>query len=81
MISPNGEFVTDIVAGGAVTSHMWLPSLQQTSSVAGELIPILGGLWLLVQITRALILGYVALQAWKAKRKHHHKKPATGELP
>lgn len=45
---------TDVVAGAAVMSPIWLPWLQQTSEIAGLLVPILGAVWLLVQI-----LGYI----------------------
>lgn len=41
---------TDVVAGAAVASPIWLPWLQQTSEVAGLLVPILGAVWLIVQI-------------------------------
>lgn len=41
---------TDVVAGAAVASPIWLPWLQQTSEIAGLLVPILGVIWLAVQI-------------------------------
>lgn len=41
---------TDVVAASAVASPIWLPWLQQTSEVAGLLVPILGAAWLIVQI-------------------------------
>lgn len=41
---------TDVVAGAAVTSPVWLPWLQQTSEVAGLLVPIFGLIWLVIQI-------------------------------
>lgn len=41
---------TDVIAASAVASPVWLPWLQQTSEVAGLVVPILGMIWLLVQI-------------------------------
>ena len=69
MILPNGEIATDIVATAAVTSPLWLPTLQATSATFTELWPILGGVWLAIQIVRALITGWVAWRNWKPKTK------------
>lgn len=44
------DAVTTVGAWGAIMSPAWLPSLQQTSDVAGRVAPILGVIWLLVQI-------------------------------
>ncbi len=41
------EGVTDAVALGAVTSPLWLHDL---SGVAKDALPVLGGIWLIVQI-------------------------------
>lgn len=41
---------TDVVAGAAVASPIWLPWLQQTSEVAALLVPIFGVIWLVIQI-------------------------------
>jgi hypothetical protein len=41
---------TDVVAGAAVTSPVWLPWLQQTSEIAALLVPIFGVIWLVIQI-------------------------------
>lgn len=38
--------VTNGVAGGAVTSPLWMPYIQPISEVAAVLTPILGGIWL-----------------------------------
>ena len=38
------------VAASAVTSPFWLPWLHSASEIAAMVTPILGGLWLLVQI-------------------------------
>lgn len=46
--------VTDGVAVGMVSSPVWLPGLQQVSEIAALVVPILGAIWLLVQI-----LGYL----------------------
>lgn len=42
--------ITSAVASAALTSPYWLPALEGVSSVAALLLPILGALWLLVQI-------------------------------
>ena len=47
--------VTDGVAAGMVTSPIWLPGLQQVSEIAALIVPILGAVWLLVQILGYLI--------------------------
>lgn len=41
---------TTAIAASAVASPVWLPWLQTASQVAGTLAPILGAIWLLVQI-------------------------------
>lgn len=45
---------TSSLAVGGVTLPAWWPSLDQASSVAVQLVPILSALWLIVQI-----VGYV----------------------
>jgi hypothetical protein len=45
---------THAVAVGAVSAPLWLPSLTQISNFAALCMPILGALWLLIQITRAV---------------------------
>lgn len=45
---------TDAIAAGAVSSPFWLPSLQHASEAAALVVPILGAIWLIVQIA-----GYV----------------------
>jgi hypothetical protein len=42
--------VTDGVAVAAVTSPIWASMLQNVSEFAGLIVPILGAIWLLVQI-------------------------------
>jgi hypothetical protein len=44
------DSITTAGAVGAITSPAWLPALYTASHVAGLLLPILGVLWLLVQI-------------------------------
>ena len=47
-----GEKVaTDVGAVAAVFSPFWLPTLQAVSEVAAMLVPILGAVWLTIQIT------------------------------
>ena len=44
------EKTTNIVAAGAVASPAWLPVLELVSEYAALLLPILGVIWLAVQI-------------------------------
>ena len=44
------EKTTTWLAAGAVASPAWLPSLKSVSEIAGYLLPILGVIWLAVQI-------------------------------
>ena len=46
----NGEIVTDTGAIAAIISPWWLPALHGVSEVAALVLPILGVLWLCVQI-------------------------------
>jgi hypothetical protein len=47
----NGEVITTTGAVSAVASPWWLPSLQTISDTAALVLPILGVLWLIVQIS------------------------------
>lgn len=42
--------ITTWIAAGAIASPAWLPSLQTISQIAALLLPILGVVWLAVQI-------------------------------
>ena len=44
------DLINDIIAAIAIVSPAWLPSLTTISSEAGLLLPIMGVLWLGVQI-------------------------------
>lgn len=46
----NGEVVTDTGAVAAIASPWWLPALHDVSQFAAEWLPILGAVWLVVQI-------------------------------
>ncbi|NPU64592.1 hypothetical protein HL667_06245 [Bradyrhizobium sp. 83012] len=48
------ENVTNGTAVGALTSYFWLPSFHSISSACAEIAPVLGALWLLLQITLKL---------------------------
>jgi Na+/alanine symporter len=50
MQNPIVDRVTDGVAVSAVTSPVWLPGLQQLSELSGLVVPILGAIWLIIQI-------------------------------
>ncbi|WP_167498776.1 hypothetical protein [Mesorhizobium sp. M2D.F.Ca.ET.223.01.1.1] len=44
------EKVTNVIAAGAAVSPWWMPSLASVSQTAALLLPILGVVWLAVQI-------------------------------
>lgn len=46
----HGEIVTDTGAIAAIASPWWLPALHEVSDVAALVLPILGVLWLCLQI-------------------------------
>ena len=49
----NGAYmdkISYIVSAGAITSVGWLPTLEEISSIAALLLPIIGIIWLIVQI-------------------------------
>lgn len=46
-----GEIVTDTGATAALTSPLWLPSLHSVSAFAALILPILGAVWLILQIS------------------------------
>lgn len=46
---------TDAVAVAGATSPIWLPALSNISQVAALLLPILGAVWLIVQIVTKLM--------------------------
>ena len=51
-----------VVAVGAATSPWWLPLLRESSEIAAMVVPILGVMWLLLQIVLRL-------------HSHFHRKP------
>jgi hypothetical protein len=54
----NHENATTVGAVGAILSPAWLPELHNISAMAAELAPILGVLWLVVQIGTKLYVTY-----------------------
>lgn len=46
--------ITNSVAVGAVASPVWLPSLEGVSQTAALLLPVIGCVWLLLQIIAKL---------------------------
>jgi membrane protein YdbS with pleckstrin-like domain len=48
------KVVTDVGAVAALASPYWLPILQEISEVAGLIVPILGAVWLIIQISHYL---------------------------
>jgi len=57
----SSEVYTSIGAAGAAISPWWLPILRDVSEIAGILAPILGALWLIIQMS-------IKLSEWRAKR-------------
>lgn len=47
---PSQETLTNVSAAGAIVSPWWLPDLHNISVVAAEIAPIIGVIWLVVQI-------------------------------
>lgn len=54
----HGEVVTDTGAVAAIVSPIWLPQLHAVSTFAATILPILGVLWLSLQIGTRLYLFY-----------------------
>lgn len=50
MNDPIIQKVTSGIAAGAAISPWWLPALKSASEVAGMLLPLLGVVWLIVQM-------------------------------
>ena len=46
----NTEYVTDVVAVAAIASPWWLPTLQTVHDWAAWALPIMGVLWLALQM-------------------------------
>jgi len=44
------EILTNSIAAASLASPLWLPSLQDASEFAALVLPILGALWLILQI-------------------------------
>ena len=53
--TPTYDAVTNYIAAGSVVSFLWLPTLQSVSTIAAEMLPILGCAWLLVQLALRLL--------------------------
>lgn len=53
------DTITSAAAGAAITSPAWLHMLSDWSNVAGTLLPILGVVWLIVQI---------GIKIWEVRR-------------
>lgn len=54
-LEPMTNKITNTVAAGAVVSPWWLPSVADVSAAAAQWLPILGILWLIMQMGFALI--------------------------
>jgi hypothetical protein len=53
-MSPLADTTNKAITVSAITSPWWLPILHQVSDAAALVLPIIGLLWLLVQITLKL---------------------------
>ena len=62
----NHDQMTNGVAAAAASSPLWLPSLEQISTVSAQLLPVLGVTWLIIQIVLKL---YSDLVSRRQKRK------------
>lgn len=49
-MNPHVDRGTDLVAAAGVTSPFWLPPLATVSEVAALVLPIIGVVWLLIQM-------------------------------
>ncbi len=49
-LAETGVWPSNVVASAAVASPVWLPSLQTVSETAALLLPVVGIIWLLIQI-------------------------------
>lgn len=54
----SGEIVTDTGAVAAIVSPWWLPFVHEVSQAAAMCLPILGALWLVVQIVEKIHTAY-----------------------
>lgn len=69
MSSPHlpGESATTVSAWAAVASPAWLPLLEQGGTIAGHILPILGVVWLLTQITVKITFSIARLRRDRKK--------------
>jgi hypothetical protein len=51
----SSEPATPLVATAAMAAPWWLPALKQASVYAGDWLPILGAVWLVVQIVTRIV--------------------------
>lgn len=58
---------TNAVAVASIISAAWIPTLKEASEIAGYLMPILGVIWLLVQIVRATVGAVLGRRKGKAE--------------
>ena len=50
--------ITNAVAAAALVSPVWLPWLDKVSELAALMIPILGAIWLITQISQSWLKWY-----------------------
>lgn len=62
----NRDDIVNIGAAGAVLTPWWLPTVEQASYWSAKIAPILGVLWLMLQISLKLLEAY---RKWKFTRE------------
>jgi len=67
----DGDIVTTAGAAGAIMSPWWLPVLHELSEFAAVVAPILGVIWLLIQI---------AVKLYEAYKRHKFRKELSAQL-
>lgn len=63
------ETATNAVAVASLSVPLWLPDLKDVSEFAGEWVPVLGAIWLILQMIRFTIQSVVHLRAWWVRGK------------
>lgn len=67
LFETTADKVNAVLATGAVLLPVWHPSIKEISDTAAEWTPILGGLWLCIQISSWTIRQVIAVFAWWRK--------------
>jgi hypothetical protein len=57
-VTPHQDEASYLIAAAAATSPWWLPWFRETSEIAALIVPILGVIWLAVQICLKIYLHF-----------------------